>query len=90
MAKKEKEQTKEEKNLARTLQSEMLKLSTSAFGLVAALAWNDLIKEVIAQYIKPFVGPQSSIISMLVYALIVTMLAVTVTYQLSRITKKKD
>lgn len=67
---------------------EMLKLSTSAFGLVAALAWNELIKELVAKYIEPVVGGNSGIISLLIYALIVTILAVLVTYQLSKFVKK--
>lgn len=67
---------------------EVLKLSTSAFGLVAALAWNELIKEIVEQYIKPLVGGASGIISLLIYALIVTTLAVIVTINLSKISKK--
>ena len=67
---------------------EILKLSTSAFGLVAALAWNELIKEVVSQYIKPLVGGASGMISLLIYAVIVTILAVIVTVNLSRLTAK--
>lgn len=67
---------------------EILKLSTSAFGLVAALAWNELIKEIVTMYIKPLVGGASGIISLLIYALIVTALAVIVTINLSRLAKK--
>jgi hypothetical protein len=67
---------------------EMLKLSTSAFGLVAALAWNGVIKEVVEQYIKPLVGGNSGIISLLVYAVVITTLAVIVTISLSRLTNK--
>lgn len=68
--------------------SEILKLSTSSFGLVAALAWNELIKEVVTMYIKPLVGGASGMVSLLIYALIVTTLAVGVTINLSRISKK--
>lgn len=67
---------------------EILKLSTSAFGLIAALAWNELIKEVVTQYIKPIAGESSGIISLSIYAVIVTTLAVVVTINLSRLTKK--
>lgn len=67
---------------------EVLKLSTSAFGLVAALAWNELIKEVVSQYIKPLVGGASGMISLLTYAVIVTTLAVVVTISLSKLTSK--
>lgn len=67
---------------------EVLKLSTSSFGLVAALAWNELIKEIVEVYIKPIVGGASGIISLLIYAVIVTTLAVIVTINLSRLTNK--
>lgn len=67
---------------------EILKLSTSAFGLVAALAWNELIKEIVSMYIKPLVGGASGIISLLVYAIIVTILAVLITISLSKLVNK--
>lgn len=66
----------------------MLKLATSGLGLVAALAWNELIKEVVTQYIKPLAGDSSGIVSLLIYAIIVTVLAVTITYNLSRLKNK--
>lgn len=74
--------------LHKEITKEVLKLSTSAFGLVAALAWNELIKEVVTMYIKPLVGGASGIISLLIYAVIVTTLAVIVTINLSRLTNK--
>lgn len=67
---------------------EILKLSTSSFGLVAALAWNELIKEVVTMYIKPLVGGASGIISLSIYAIIVTALTVVITINLSRLTNK--
>ena len=67
---------------------QMLTLSTSGLGLVAALAWNALIQELVGQYIKPLVGGASGIISLLIYALAVTLLAVIVTYNLSKLAKK--
>lgn len=74
--------------LHKTVVEEILKLSTSAFGLVFALAWNELIKEVVTQYIKPMAGESSGIISLSIYAVIVTTLAVVVTINLSKLTKK--
>ena len=74
--------------LHKEVTKEVLKLSTSAFGLVAALAWNELIKEVVEQYIKPLVGGASGIISLAIYAVIVTTLAVVITINLSRLTNK--
>ena len=56
-------------------------LITAAFGLVAALAWNDTIKLAVAQL---FPHGNGEIYSMIVYALIVTILAVIMTLFISR------
>lgn len=66
----------------------MLTLATSGLGLVAALAWNTLIQELVSQYIEPLIGGASGIISLLIYAVLVTVLAVVVTYNLSKLIKK--
>lgn len=66
----------------------MLDLATSGFGLVAALAWNELIKELVTEYIQPLVGGASGLISLFIYAVVVTVLAVLVTINLSRLIKK--
>ena len=66
----------------------MLTLSTSAFGLVAAFAWNSLIQELVNSYVKKFLPGGSGIISLLIYALVVTFLAVFITYQLSKLSNK--
>lgn len=50
-------------------------LATSAFGLVAALAWNGAIQELF----KKFFGEAGSLSAMLVYAIVVTIIAVVVT-----------
>ncbi len=81
--------TKEAKQLKKEFADRLLKLLTSGFGLVAALAWNELIKEVIKTYVEPFFGKDSGFISLLIYALAVTFLAVFVTYQLSKIVKEE-
>ena len=47
-------------------------LITAAFGLVAALAWNDTIKEIFAY----FLGEQGTIPAMISYAVFVTLIAV--------------
>ena len=67
----------------------LLKLVTSGFGLVSALAWNELIKEVVKVYVKPFFGESSGLISLLIYAVLVTLLAVLVTYNLSKLAEEK-
>ena len=78
----------EKQKIHREIFSEILKLSTSGFGLVAALAWNELIKEVVTMYIKPLVGGASGIISLSIYAVIVTTMAVIITISLSKLANK--
>lgn len=76
------------KRLHHELTKQMLTLATSGFGLVAALAWNSLIQEFVNSYVKKFLPNGSGIISLFIYAVIVTILAVFVTYQLSKFSDK--
>ena len=69
---------------------QMVTLSTSGFGLVAALAWNSLIQEVVNTYVKKWLPGNSGIISLLIYAVIVTFLAVVITMQLSRLSSRLE
>lgn len=59
-----------------TLKTEVLDkmavLVTTAFGLVAALAWNDAIKAIF----KEILGDSNTIVPMLIYAIMVTIIAV--------------
>ncbi len=80
--------TSEKKSIQKELLKQMLTLATSGFGLVAALAWNSLIQEFVNSYVKALLPQGSGIISLLIYAVIVTVLAVLVTYQLSRLSEK--
>ncbi len=76
------------KELPTSIVKQMITLSTSGFGLVVALAWNEFIKSVVEAYIKPYLGQGSGIVSLLIYAVVVTVLAVVVTMQLAQIQKK--
>jgi len=69
---------------------QMITLSTAGFGLVAALAWNSLIQEFVNSYIKKLLPNQAGIISLFLYAVIVTVLAVLITYQLSSIAARLE
>ncbi len=69
---------------------QMATLATGGFGLVAALAWNNVIQEFVATSIKPYLPRGSGLISLLVYALLVTVLAVVVTVYLSRLIERLD
>ncbi|MDP3065667.1 MAG: DUF5654 family protein [Methanobacteriaceae archaeon] len=55
-------------------------LMTTAFGLIAALAWNEAIKEIIKQMLPT----GSGITGLLVYALIITIIAVIATIIIGR------
>ncbi len=71
-------------NKKKILKEEFLKtmtqLATAGFGLVAALAWNSFIQNLIQRFIEPGSGLKSQFI----YAIIVTTIAVTVTYLLGK------
>ncbi len=69
---------------------QMIALATSGFGLVAALAWNNVIQSLVNDYIKPYLPKGSGIISLFLYAVLITVLAVTITYQLSKLTDRLD
>jgi len=75
-------------NQKTNLRSEFLKtmtqLATAGFGLVAALAWNDTIQS----FINTFVSIGAGIFSKLVYAILVTFIAVWVTYSLGKLTQE--
>lgn len=58
-------------------------LITAAFGLVAALAWNEAVKYAVAQV---FQGDEG--IGLFIYAIIVTILAVIMTILISRALNK--
>lgn len=81
---------KEANEFRKQFAKKTLDLMTAGFGLVAALAWNSLIQEIIKTYIQPFLGESSGVISQLIYALFVTALAVLVTYQLGKIAEEKE
>ena len=62
----------------------MAALITAAFGLVAALAWNDLIKTIFTEIF----GEVVAIGAMIVYAVIVTIIAVILTMMVARASAK--
>jgi uncharacterized membrane protein YidH (DUF202 family) len=59
-------------------------LMTAAFGLVAALAWNDAIQKIF----KAIFGEQSSIAAMVGYAVLVTAIAVLATIKIGQAAEK--
>ncbi|WP_232212324.1 DUF5654 family protein [Candidatus Nitrosopumilus sediminis] len=78
----------DEEKPATTIKQEILDkiaaLVTAAFGLVAALAWNDAIKAVF----KEIFGTATAIGPMLIYAVLVTIIAVILTIIVARAVSK--
>lgn len=74
---------KNHKDLPLAIVKQMLTLTTSGFGLVAALAWNEVIRELVETHIKPYFPEGYGLLSLIIYAIIITALAVLVTLQFS-------
>ena len=78
------------KRLHKEIVKQMLTLATSGFGLVAALAWNSLIQEIVNNYVKVYLPGNAGLISLIIYAIVITIIAVFVTVQLSNLLEKLD
>ena len=76
------------KTFRRELVKQMIVLSTAGFGLVAALAWNEAIQSFVNSYVVKYISPGSGVLSRFIYAVIITLIAVLVTYQLSRLNQE--
>jgi len=83
-------ETPKQKRLHKEIVKQMLTLATSGFGLVAALAWNSLIQEVVNNYIKVYLPGDAGLISLALYAILITVIAVFITVQLSTLLEKLD
>ncbi len=62
----------------------MVALATVAFGLIAAGAWNKFISDSIALFLKP----GSGVLAELIYAVLVTLLAIFVVQALGKLAEK--
>ena len=72
------------KKTTRMILQSMIRLSSAALGLVAALAWNDAINDTI----KLLLGGSESLASKYTYAVFATVIAVAVVLVLTRIAAK--
>lgn len=83
-------QTKAQQDKAfyQELIQQLVTLTTSGFGLVAALAWNETVQAFVKEYIEKYYPAGSGILSKFIYALLITFLAVLITYQLSRLASR--
>ncbi|MBV8198446.1 MAG: hypothetical protein JO263_09940 [Candidatus Eremiobacteraeota bacterium] len=64
----------------------MIGLATVAFGLIAAGAWNKFISDVFALFLKP----GSGVLAELIYAVLVTILAIVVVRSLANLAEKEE
>lgn len=83
-------QLKSPKELPATILKQIAALATSGFSLVAALAWNDLIRNFIDEFVKPYMNKGSGMLAQLVYAVTITILVVIVTIQLAWLNEKLE
>lgn len=90
MATKQTATEEKETSLKIEIVRQLITLSTSGFGVVAALAWNSVIQEIVTTYIKPYLPHGSGLISLLIYAITVTLIAVIITYQLTRVLERLE
>lgn len=63
----------------------MIGLATVAFGLIAAGAWNKFISDAIALFLKPGNG----VLAELIYAVIITIVAILVVQALAKLAEKE-
>jgi len=59
-------------------------LMTAAFGLIAALAWNSAIQALVGQFVQPGSNP----LALIIYAIIITVIAVLATIWIARVAKR--
>lgn len=62
----------------------MISLASAAFGVVAALAWNSAITALV----KQIFGEGGQIVSLFVYAIIITIIAVIVMVNLGKVAER--
>jgi hypothetical protein len=62
----------------------MISLASAAFGVVAALAWNSAITALV----KEIFGTGAQIISLFIYAIIITVIAVIVMVNLGKVAER--
>lgn len=69
------------------VRNQMVKYVVAALGLVAGLAWNDAIKSAIEYF---FPQDQNSLKAKIIYALIITLIVVILSFYLVRVAKKEE
>jgi Family of unknown function (DUF5654) len=71
-------------DMKRQVMETIATLITTAFGLIAALAWNEAIKALIIQVL----GAGNGLTGLFIYAIIITIIAIIATVWIARIIAK--
>jgi len=80
------EKLKNEKDkIKREVKKQVLTYVTAAFGLIAGLAWNEAIKELI-DYLFPI---SNSLLAKFIYAIIMTFVVILISLYLVKLFKKE-
>jgi membrane protein YdbS with pleckstrin-like domain len=74
------------KKFRQELREKFTTLILSAFGLVAALAWNEAVTELFSTYF----GERANIIAKFVYAIFVTVIVVVIVYIVNDILLRQE
>lgn len=85
-----KKKTQHRRELQLAIIKQMVTLSSSGLGLVAALSWNNVIQDLVTNYIVPYLPKGFGILSLVLYAILITILATTVTFQLTNLVEKLE
>ena len=73
-----------DQNIKLEILEKMSALITAGLGLVAALAWNDAIQKLF----RLIFGEQSSLAAMFGYAILITVIVVSLTYKIGRASQR--
>lgn len=71
---------KEQEQMRKEVNEKLITLITGAFSLVAALAWNETIKTIFQRVF----GTAQTVWAMIIYAVLVTIIAVWITYWMTK------
>jgi len=86
MKKTKKRMVKKSNLLKKEVAEKTITLILGAIGFIAALAWNDAIKVIFDDFIQP----GDAILGKILYALLITVIFVLLSINLSKIISKKD
>lgn len=83
-------QKKQSRKLHLEVLKQMVTLVSSGLGLVAALSWNNVIQDLVTNYVNPYLPQGAGLMSLLLYAIIITTFAVLTTYHLTKLIEKLE